>query len=272
MIICRSLESLLYAWRTQQKCVVYDPTYINRHEDKYKVLDYENLNSCNAYEYWANLCFCMSMTGLLLCPNNIESLREDDGQLTLATKRSKIVKLNLDKINVFREYTGQSGRIDILIETKNFVVVCSILSIFKDSYSVYDYFDVRSAKPHNISLINGDDHFVKKINFFPSPRIGANQTKDLVASSVMTREQLLSPDWGNGIVRLKVLRMMDSEGITGSLSVRTETKAYYKKPKINFYKRIVSDKITPLYSLKDIVEMKQIKGEPWKTIQILKTK
>ena len=31
-------------------------------------------------------------------------------------------KLNLDKINVFREYTGQSGRIDILIETKNFVV------------------------------------------------------------------------------------------------------------------------------------------------------
>ena len=247
MIICRSLESLLYAWRTQQKCVVYDPTYINRHEDKYKVLDYENLNSCNAYEYWANLCFCMSMTGLLLCPNNIESLREDDGQLTLATKRSKIVKLNLDKITWFD-------------------------TIVNDCYSVYDYFDVRSAKPHNISLINGDDHFVKKINFFPSPRIGANQTKDLVASSVMTREQLLSPDWGNGIVRLKVLRMMDSEGITGSLSVRTETKAYYKKPKINFYKRIVSDKITPLYSLKDIVEMKQIKGEPWKTIQILKTK
>ena len=31
-------------------------------------------------------------------------------------------KLNQDKINVFREYTGQSGRIDILIEGKNFVV------------------------------------------------------------------------------------------------------------------------------------------------------
>ena len=28
-------------------------------------------------------------------------------------------KLNLDKVNVFREYTGQSGRIDILIETKS---------------------------------------------------------------------------------------------------------------------------------------------------------
>ena len=88
----------------------------------------------------------------------------------------------------------------------------------------------------------------------------------------MTREQLLSPDWGNGIVRLKVLRMMDSEGITGSLSLKTEKKTYYKKPKISFYKRVVSDKVKTLHSLKDITNMKQIKGEPWKTIQILKTK
>ena len=247
MIICRSLESLLYAWRTQQKCVIIDPIYINRHDYKYRILDFANFNCLNAYEYWANLCFCMSLTGLLLYPNNVESIREYKGQLTIAMKRSNVVKVNPDKITWF----------DTVVD---------------DCFHVYDYFDVRSARPHNLSVIKGHGDFVKKINFFPSPRTGANQSKDLVASSVMTREQLLSPDWGNGIVRLKVLRMMDSKGITGSLSVRTETKTYYKKPKINFYKRIVSDKIMPLYCLKDIVEMKQIKGEPWKTTQILKIK
>tara|TARA_R100001509_G_scaffold164368_2_gene141680 strand:- start:488 stop:1057 length:570 start_codon:yes stop_codon:yes gene_type:complete len=189
----------------------------------------------------------MSLTGLLLYPNNVESIREYEGQLTIATKRSKVVKINPHKTTWF----------DTVVD---------------DCFHVYDYFDVRSARPHNLFEIKGDGDFVKKINFFPSPRTGASQTKDLVASSTMTHKQLLSPDWGNGIVRLKVLRMMDSKGITGSLSIRTETKAYYKKPKINFYKRIVSEKITPLYSLGDIVRMKQIKGEAWKTIQTLKTK
>ena len=203
--------------------------------------------SSNAYEYWANLCFCMSLTGLLLCPNNVDRVREDDGQLIISTKRSKIVSLKPDKITWF----------DTPVD---------------NCFDVYDYFDVRSARPHSLSEIKSDEDLVKKINFFASPRTGANQTKDLVASSVMTREQLLSPDWGNGIVRLKVLRMMDSKGITGHLSSRTETKTYYKKPKINFHKRVISDRVHSLFCLEDVVKMKQVEESAWKTVQILKVK
>ena len=36
--------------------------------------------------------------------------------------------------------------------------------------------------------------------------------------------------------------MFDSEGITGMLSVKTEKKTYYKKPKVEFYKRIVTER------------------------------
>lgn len=247
MIICRSLESLLYAWRTQQKCVILKPIYINRHDDKYNCLDFANLNCSNAYEYWSNLCFVMSLTGLLICPNNVENIREDEGELTIATKRSRVVRLRPNNIVWFD-------------------------SPVKDSFDVYDYFDVRSARPHDIYLIEDSDDFVRSVNFFPSPRAGANKTKDLVASSRMTHKQLLSPDWGNGIVRLKVLRVMASKGITGNLSMRTENKTYYKKPKIDFFKRVVSDRVVPLYTLQEVVNMEQNKGESWKTAQILKVK
>lgn len=189
----------------------------------------------------------MSLTGLLICPNNVENIREDEGELTIATKRSRVVRLRPNNIVWFD-------------------------SPVKDSFDVYDYFDVRSARPHDIYLIEDSDDFVRSVNFFPSPRAGANKTKDLVASSRMTHKQLLSPDWGNGIVRLKVLRVMASKGITGNLSMRTENKTYYKKPKIDFFKRVVSDRVVPLYTLQEVVNMEQNKGESWKTAQILKVK
>lgn len=247
MIIGKSLESLLFAWRTQQKCIISNPVYINRHDSKYNALVLDEFNASNAYEFWANLSFCMGLTGLLLYPNNVENIRQDDNSVTISTKGAKIIEISSNHITWFDK-------------------------VLDGSFDVYDYFDVRSAKYHSVSVINSTSDFVRKINFFPSPRTGANQTKDLVASSRMTQEQLLSPDWGNGIVRLKVLRMMDSEGITGSLSSKTKTKTYYKKPKINFYKRVVSNRIEPIHSLIDIVNMKQVKEQAWKTAQILKVK
>ena len=86
----------------------------------------------------------------------------------------------------------------------------------------------------------------------------------------MSREQLFNPDWGNGIVKLKVLRMLASEGITGHLSVRTPKKTYYKKPKIEFYKRIVSERWEPQMTFDEIYNMEQVKGESWKMIQKLR--
>ncbi len=247
MIVGRTLESLLYAWRTQQRIVLVDPVYIFRFDEQFKGYDFSFMNAKNPKELWTNLCFVMGFTSLLLFPNNVQSVRKSDVGLDVFTKGSKVRKVFADDVQYFDQKED-------------------------DSYNVYDFFDTRATKPHNIWQIKGDDNFVKKINFYISPRVDKGNTKDLVTSSQMTHQQLLDPDWGNGIVKLKVLRMLASEGITGHLSVRTETKTYYKKPKIEFFKRVISERWKPSLSFDDIFKMEQQKGEAWKIVQKLKAR
>ena len=247
MIIGKTLESLLYARRTQQRIILVDPTYVFRFDDEFKDYDFSFINASDPKELWINLCFAMSFTSLLLFPDNVKSIRETDSGLDVFTKGSKLKTIFADDIEYFDQ------KVD-------------------DQYNVYDFFDTRATRYHDKQEIRDTDDFVKKINFYTSPRVDKGNTKDLVASSVMTREQLLDPDWGNGIVKLKVLRMLASEGITGHLSVRTATKEYYKKPKIEFYKRVTSERYIPSLSFDKVYNMEQIEGEAWKIIQKLRAK
>ena len=247
MIIGKSLESLLYAWRTQQKIIITDPPYVFRYDDKYTGFDFSWMNAKDAKELWTNLCFAMGMSSLLLFPNNTESIRETETGLDVFTKGSKLKSVKADNVQYFDQK-------------------------IHGMYDIFDFFDTRSTKPHDKWKITSNDDFVSKINFYISPRVDNRLTKDVVASSVMTEEQLLNPDWGNGIVKIKVLRMMASEGITGPLSIKTENKTYYKKPKIEFYKRVISARVQPLISFGEIHSMKQEKGEAWKMIQRLKAR
>ena len=247
MIVGKSLESLLYAWRTQQRIVLLGPLYVFRFDERYKGYDFSFMNARDAKELWVNLCFTMSFTSLLLFPNNIESVRETEEGIDVFTKGSKIKKIITDNVQYFDQKAD-------------------------DLFNVYDFFDTRSTRIHDKWEIKGEDDFVNKINFYVSPRVDNGSTKDLVASSVMAHEQLLDPDWGNGIVKLKVLRMLASEGITGHLSVRTEKKTYYKKPRIEFYKRVVSARWKPKISFDEIYKMDQVEGEAWKIVQKLKAR
>ena len=205
------------------------------------------MNSRGPRELWSNLCFSMAMSSLLLAPDNVESIREEENGITVITKGSRIKKFNADEIIYF---------------DKNIL----------DSFDVYDFFDTRSMRTHDKTEILGDDDFVRQINFYPSPRSSVAVTKDLVTSSRMTQEQLLDPSYGNGIVRLKTLRMLKSEGITGPMSVKTEKKTYYKKPRIEFFKRIVSERTDPLHSFDEVYNLEQTKGEAWKMIEKLRVR
>ena len=247
MIIGKTLESLLYAWRTQQRCILLDPLYVSRFDKEYLGYDFSFMNAEDPKQLWVNLCFVMSLSSLLLFPDNVESIRETETGLDVFTKGSKIKQIKTNDVQYFDQ------KADNLL-------------------NVYDFFDTRSMKVHDKWEILGEDDFVRRINFYVSPRVDKVTTKDFVASSIMTPEQLLSPDWGNGIVKLKALRMFNSEGITGMLSVRTETKTYYKKPKVEFYKRIVSERWQPSLSFKQIFNMNQEKGEAWKMAQTLRVK
>ncbi len=188
----------------------------------------------------------MALSSLLLFPGNVESIREEDDGIAVVTKGSRIKRLKTDTLTYFDEKIS-------------------------DSFNVYDFFDTKLVRRHNHDELLDDDDFVSQINFYKSPRDSVS-TKDLVASSRMTREQLLDPSYGNGIAKIKVLRMLKSEGITGPMSVRTEKKIYYKNPKIEFFERVTSERSKPLHSFEDIYNMKQTEGEAWKMIQKLKAR
>ena len=189
----------------------------------------------------------MAMSSLLLLPDNVESIREEDNGLTVITKGFRTKRFNTDKIIYFDEKVP-------------------------NKFDVYDFFDTRSMKRHTTSEILDNDDFVRQINFYPSPRSSVAVTKDLVTSSKMTHEQLLDPSYGNGIAKIKALRMLKAEGITGPLSVKTETKTYYKRPKIEFFKRMVSEITKPLYCFDEVYKLEQLEGEAWKTIERLRVR
>jgi hypothetical protein len=188
----------------------------------------------------------MALSSLLLFPGNVESIREEDDGIAVITKGSRIKKLKTNSLTYFDEK-------------------------IPDSFDVYDFFDTKLMRRHDRDELLDSDDFVSQINFYKSRRDSVS-TKDLVASSRLTREQLLDPSYGNGIAKIKVLRMLKSEGITGPLSVRTEKKIYYKNPKIEFFERVVSGRSRPLHSFKEIYSMKQTEGEEWKMIQKLKAR
>ena len=247
IIIGRSLSCLLYCWRKQIRCIIQDQLYPHRFDKEYENYDFSFMNSEDPRELWSNLSFAMAMSSLLLVPNNVETIREEDDGITVITKGSRTKKFKANEIIYFDK-------------------------AIPDSLDVYDFFDTRSMRLHDKAEILDDDDFVRQINFYPSPRSSVAVTKDLVASSRMTTEQLLDPAYGNGIVRLKMLRMLKSEGITGPLSVKTEKKTYYKTPKIEFFKRVVSERTQPLYSFDEVFKLEQTKGEAWKMIEKLRAR
>ena len=242
LIIGQSIESLLYAWRTQTKIIVKDPQYVFRHDPKLVEHDFSFMNAENPKQFYNNLTFALSITSLLVCPNNVSNFRETDGLVEIITKGNRKVKLEADEIIYF----------DKLI----------------DQYDVYDFFDVREMSWTDVNIIEDkEEDFIHQINFYHSPRTDNNRSRDIVASSRMTQKQLLSPDWGQGIAMLKMLRMLKSAGVNGKYAWTRKDTRYYKRPKLEFYRRVVAQKCETKHTFKEIYEMKQEEGDPWKTLE-----
>ncbi len=247
LIIGQSLESLLYAWRTQTKIVVKDPEYVFRHDRNLLDYDFSFMNADNPKQLYNNLTFSLAVTSLLLCPDNVSNIRESDGEVNIITKGNRRVVLQADEVIYFDKQT--------------------------DRYNVYDFYDTREMSRTNIAVVtDSDEDFVYQINLYNSPRADHNRSKDVVAASRMTLEQLLSADYGQGIAMLKILRMFKSGGINGKFAWERKGTRYYKRPKLEFYRRVTSPILKPKYSFNRVYNMKQQKEKPWKTLEILRKK
>ena len=64
--------------------------------------------------------------------------------------------------------------------------------------------------------------------------------------------------------------MLKAAGATGKFAMERKGKRYYKKPRIEFYRRVISRQLKPKFSLKKICNMKQEEGQAWKMLEKLR--
>jgi hypothetical protein len=238
---------MLYAWRTQTKIVVKNPEYVFRHDKKLMEYDLSFMNANNPKQLYDNLSFSLAVTSLLLCPGNVANVRESDGEVHIITKGNRKVSICPDEVLHFDKETS----------------LCN----------VYDFYDTREMTRTDIRIISDlNEDFVYQINLYNSPRADHNRSKDVVAASRMTLEQLLSPDYGQGIAMLKILRMFKSEGIKGKFAWERKGRRYYKRPKLEFYRRVTSPILETKYSFDEVYKINQQKEKAWKTLETLRKK
>lgn len=238
---------MLYAWRTQTKILVKEKKYVFRFGENFFPTIFPDFECDNPKHLSSNLSFALSLTGLMPYGGNIENIRIDKNLIKVITKGNRRVEIEADETVHFDK------------PLKN--------------YWVYDFFDCRQMRSHDAEMLFDDtDEFIKKINFYASPRTSNVLTKDFIGSSTMTHEELLSPDYGPGIAKLKVMRMFKDAGLKGPFSQTYKGKDYFKRPKIDFHKRVVAQQYQPLHDFKTIYNMEQQQEKAWKTFETLKKK
>jgi len=243
VIIGGSLESLLYAWRTQTPILIKDPHYVFRHDADLVGYDFSFIKATDPKELQKNLLFALSLTGLMICAGRVDNFRVDSGVIDVFTSGNKSVTIKTDEILRFDTPTGL--------------------------YNVYDFFDVRQTSRHEVKQVLDEDDFIHQITFYRTPRTARGDHFDAVGASRMTEKQLLSPDYGQGIAMIKMIRMLKEAGVNGPFAMEKKGKRYYKRIKLDFFKREACEVLETKYSFKEIYEMRQEEGEAWKTIETI---
>jgi len=207
--------------------------------------DFEFMNAANPKQLYNNLTFALGLTSLLIYPNKISNIRKYKKEVNIITSGNRKITLHVDEFDRFDKET--------------------------EMFNVYDFFDTREMSSNDATILTDPDgDFIYQLNLYKTPRVEHNKTKDLVGSSRMNMKQLLSPDYGQGIAMLKMLRMLKSAGINGKFAWQRGDKRYYKRPKLEFYRRVTSQVLKPKYSFDEIYNMEQIREKPWKTLETLR--
>tara|TARA_B100000287_G_scaffold154238_1_gene145589 strand:- start:230 stop:919 length:690 start_codon:yes stop_codon:yes gene_type:complete len=205
--------------------------------EEFEDIDFSEFNVENGEEFTQNLLFIAGFTSLLLHGGNIAGFRPEDK--TIITKGNRRISINSD-IEIF--------------DAKNL-----------GFNEVFDSFYWRSGQSHEKTLVKTEDNFCKRVVFYESRRNGVNrQTKDFTTVSYLTDKELLDADYGQGMARLKTARIFKYEGLRGESAGSRGDKTYYKSIKFDFAGREVLPRVEQKMTFKEVYEMKQVEGEPWK--------
>ena len=150
---------------------------------------------------WRYVVYMLSLGGLCPLADKTETIRVEEGRLTVTTASSRVIKLDFDKLTIFDDKNvhglppppEQTGRLKVI-----------------------DWINVRSGMKHEFDQIVTASDFVKCIHFYPSERIdGDSDKKDAVAISYMLEEELNDYKYSDTYVKFKVRELMKNAGING---------------------------------------------------------
>lgn len=245
LVLGGSLESLLYAFVHEIPIVIANPIVPFKldtldYDDDFRFLGYEHAQEIYKSEMWDRLSFILSMAGLVMMPNTIKNVRQEDEKLVLATQGNSRAILNYNDLISFDE------------ENPEFL-------------HVYDWFDIRSGSKISRTKISDLESFVKEIYFYQSSRKGMRQgLKDLVTYSKIKKLEIDDYDKSVSFCRLKAISMMKELGMRGNPNgFNKRGTALYYAIKLEHTHREIIKEYKPKYNFKKILSKRKDKGDTW---------
>ena len=217
-------------------------------------------------ELWEKIFFVVGLSGLSPMSSNAQSIRVKDKMLVIATKNSRVVKAEFNKLIVFEDTQLQT--------------LPNITREERLENKVIDWFNIRYGCSHSWEFLCGDDNFVNRIYFYPTDRSDNKTLKDAVSISYLTDEQVKDLDFSEYLARFKLEHMMKTAGIKGPINGYRNKKPIYLGIKAEHAEREViscskrfyeqDDRYEFIYdSLEDLMEGFELSGYTDKLIKMV---
>ena len=240
-----SLESLLYSFVTETPIVMSGPIVPFEletldYDGDFKFLGYENVRDIYKSEMWDRLSFILSMAGLIMMPNIIRTVRQDNKKIIFTTEGNSRTTINYNTLISFDKENESESH-------------------------VYDWFDVKSLSKLQTDKISYKDNFVKDMYFYRSKRLGTPTTKkDLVVYSKVKSSEIYDYDKSESYCRLKAIEMMKQAGMRGKPNGYNSrgTALYYAIKIEHTHREIIKDYI-PKFTFKQIMKKRKKEGDVW---------
>ena len=128
IVLGGSLESLMFSYVNEIPLLMTQPIVpfemdVFPYNPDLKFLGYDNTRPIYTSEIWDRLSFVLSMAGLLMMPNIIQKIRQEDKCIVIITDNNKRIRITYDEAIAFDKE-------------------------LEDNVHVYDWFDVRSGSAH----------------------------------------------------------------------------------------------------------------------------
>jgi len=189
-------------------------------------------------QVWDRLSFLLSMSGLIIFPNNIQSFRMEEDKITIIALDNKKMGVHYNSITEFDRDT-------------------------EEHLMVYDWFAVHSGSRHDWQVIpDPSSDLCHMLLFHRSTRSRTRKdVKDVCAVSKVPRASLKGIEHSNIYSRIKTLKMMKEIGIRGrSNGYNKKGNVLHYAIDIEFMYREVFEKHNNKISIEEILKYKEIKG------------